>query len=179
MKEQWKLVNEKGFDNLYLISNLGNVYSIRNKKEIKPIKIKDNYSMVVLHNNMKQKGCLVHRLVAKAFIPNPNNLPLVLHKKAINNGGTNIVDNLYWGTPLQNMEDKRNENRDFHINGGKHYMAHKINQYDLNHNFIKQWDCIASASKELKIHREQISRVCRKCPRRKSVHGFIFEYAKQ
>ena len=177
MKEQWKLVKEKNFEDLYLISNYGNLYSIRYNKPIKTNKDKKGYDRATLHNKMKQKNVLIHRLVAIAFIPNPEKFPFVLHKKAVTNGGTNNVNNLYWGTALQNDIDKRNDGHNFYKNNNGYYKGRKINQFDLQHNFIKQWECIAEASKTLNIHREQISRVCRKCPRRKSTHGFIFEYA--
>lgn len=175
MKEQWKPI--KDYENLYLISNYGKVYSIRSKKEIKLFVDKGGYSRAMLHNKMKQKNCLVHRLVAEAFIPNPENKSFVLHKKAIVDGGTNKENNLYWGTPYDNMQDRKKDNRNYSKRGYHMGISHKINQYDLQHNFIKQWECISDASRGLNIHREQISRVCRKCPRRKSTHNFIFEYA--
>ena len=169
MEEQWKPI--KDYEELYLISNYGEVYSIRNRKKLKLCYDKDGYARVTLRRKMTQKNILIHRIVAETFIPNPNNLPFALHKKAIVDGGTNRADNLYWGTPLQNMKDR--------IKDGHSALSKKINQYDMQHNFIKQYDCIADASRELNIHREQISRVCRKCPRRKSTHNFIFEYANQ
>ena len=167
MQEQWKPI--KDFEELYLISNYGELYSIRRKKKIKLYYDKNGYAKATLHNEMKQKNVLIHKLVAEAFIPNPDNLPFVLHKKAIIDGGTNEINNLYWGTPLQNMKDK--------IKDGHSLMSKKINQYDMKHNFIKQWNCIAEASRELKIHREQISRVCR--GKRKCTRNFIFEYENQ
>lgn len=177
MQEQWKPI--KGYEDLYLISNYGKIYSIRRKKEIKLFIDKDGYSRATLHNKMKQKNILVHRVVGETFIPNPNNYPLVLHKKAVIDGGTNKASNLYWGTPLQNMQDKIKDGHNYYSFGKHKGLSKKINQYDLQHNFIRQWDCIADASRGLNIHREQISRVCRKCPKRKSTHNFIFEYVKE
>ena len=174
MEKEWKPI--KGYENLYLISNYGELYSIRRKKKIKFFIDKDGYSKATLHKNMKQKNILIHRVVAETFIPNPKKLPFVLHKKAVVDGGTNCVDNLYWGTPVENMKDKVKDGHDYHNNKGYKKLTHKINQYDKQHNFIRQWESISSASKELHIHREEISRVCRKCPRRKSTHNFIFEY---
>jgi hypothetical protein len=77
------------------------------------------------------------------------------------------------------MQDRKKDNRNYSKIGFHKGMSKKINQYDLNHNFIKQWECISDASRGLNIHREQISRVCRKVYRRKSVHGYIFEYANE
>lgn len=178
MSEIWKPI--KNFEDLYLISNLGNVYSIRNKRNLKLQKKSDGYLKVVLWNNGRPYYTTAHRLVAEMFIPNIENKPFVLHKKAIVDGGTNSVDNLYWGTQSDNMRDRVRDGRQPIQNwnvGGNHPFAKKINQYDLHHNFIKQYDCIMNASKELNIKHQHIWRVLNKMPRRKSVHGFIFEYA--
>lgn len=178
MIEEWKPV--KDYEQLYLISNLGNVYSIRSKRLLKLQKNEDGYSKVVLWNRGKPYYTLAHRLVAEMFIPNIENKSLVLHKKAIADGGTNNVENLYWGTQSDNMRDRVRDGRQPIQNwniGEKHPFARKINQYDLEHNFIKQYNCIMDASKELNIKHQHIWRVLNKVPKRKSVKGFIFEYA--
>lgn len=178
MKEIWKDI--KGYEELYSISNLGNVYSKRNKRLLILQKNKDGYSKVVLWNKGKPYYTSAHKLVAEAFIPNKENKPLVLHKIAIYDGGTNYVDNLYWGTQSDNMKDRVKDGHQPYQKwnvGGKHPYAKKINQYDLKHNFIKQYDCIMDASKELNIKHQHIWRVLNKVPKRKSVRGFIFEYA--
>lgn len=178
MKEIWKPI--KGFEELYLISNLGEVYSIRNQRKLILQKNKNGYTKVVLWNSGEPYYTTVHRLVAEMFIHNEGNKPLVLHKKAIIDGGTNCVDNLYWGTNSDNMKDRTKDGRQPIQNwnvGAKHPFARKINQYDLKHNFIKQYDCITDASKELNIKHQHIWRVLNKVPKRKSVKGFIFEYA--
>ena len=177
MKQIWKPI--KDYEELYLISNYGNVYSIRNNRELILQKSKDGYTKVVLWKNGKPYYTTAHKLVAEAFIPNKDNKPLVLHKKAIIDGGTNCVDNLYWGTQSDNMKDRVRDGHQPFQNwnvGEKHPFARKINQYDLNHNFIKQWNCIAEASKKLNITHQHIWRVLNKVPKRKSVRGFIFEY---
>ena len=177
MKEVWKPI--KDYEDLYLISNLGNVYSIRNARLLLLQKSKDGYSKVVLWKNGKAYYTTAHRLVAETFIPNKENKPLVLHKIAISNGGTNSVDNLYWGTNSDNMKDRVRDGHQVFQNwnvGGKHPLARKINQYDLKHNFIKQYDCIMDASKELNIKHQHIWRILNKVPKRKSIHGYTFEY---
>lgn len=90
----------------YFISNLGNVYSenghARNKMRTW-IDSKGNYENIYLSNNGKRKIFLVHRLVAMAFIPNPNNLPEVNHIDK--NKQNNVVSNLEWCTRKENLED--------------------------------------------------------------------------
>lgn len=78
--EIWKDIRE--FEGLYQISNLGRIKSFYGKKEryLKPIKDKDGYLQIKIYKNTKQYTAKIHRLVAKAFIPNPDNLPEVNHK---------------------------------------------------------------------------------------------------
>ena len=104
MKEIYKDI--KGYENLYQISNLGNVKSLgngnsNNSKEriLKPGNQK-NYKKVILSKNGNSKNFTVHRLVAEAFIPNPNNFPIINHKDE--NPSNNCVDNLEWCTTAYN-----------------------------------------------------------------------------
>ncbi len=99
MKEIWKPI--LGYENLYNISNLGNAFSIKNNRNIKPTKNSKGYLMVGLCKNKKRKSCLVHRLVAKAFIDNPSNLPEINHKDE--NLSNNAASSLEWCTHKYNM----------------------------------------------------------------------------
>lgn len=83
----------------YKVSNTGEVKSLnynhtKEEKVLSPLMLKSGYKMVVLVNNSGRKHFLIHRLVAEAFIPNPNNLPQVNHKDE--NRINNRVDNLEW-----------------------------------------------------------------------------------
>ena len=61
----------KGYEGLYAITSCGKVWSYRRKKFLKLRADQDGYLLVNLYNKGKPKGCLVHRLVAEAYIPNP------------------------------------------------------------------------------------------------------------
>lgn len=99
MNEIWKPI--LGYENLYNISNLGNVFSIQSKRNIKPTKNSKGYLIVGLCKNKKRKSCLVHRLVAEAFIDNPNKFPEINHKDE--NPLNNTITNLEWCTHKYNM----------------------------------------------------------------------------
>lgn len=106
--EIWKEINDyQG----YYVSNLGRIKSTKKSKVmiLKQVSTKNGYSRVWLYNSSKGKAHLIHRLVAKAFIPNPKNLPQVNH---INEDKTdNCVENLEWMTAKENINwGRHNEN---------------------------------------------------------------------
>jgi hypothetical protein len=72
-KEVWKDI--KNYEGLYEVSNFGNVRSLKygKIKYLKPAKNKGGYYFVILCKNGKTKNFRIHRLVANAFIENPNN----------------------------------------------------------------------------------------------------------
>ena len=112
MEEIWKDI--KGYEGYYMISSYGNVKSLKRvvvrnnnspllveEKILKCTKAKNGYIYVSLRNNGIKKMCLVHRLVAEAFIPNPDNLPFINHKDE--KPSNNCVSNLEWCTQKHNM----------------------------------------------------------------------------
>lgn len=108
MDEVWKPI--KGYEDYYLISNMGRIKAIRRKiyaggkeklysifETDRILKLCDRgngYYVVTLGNATKKKNYYVHRLVAEHFIENPNNYPIVNHKDF--NPKNNRVDNLEW-----------------------------------------------------------------------------------
>lgn len=95
--EVWKPIT--GYES-YLVSNFGNVKNSKGKL-LSLDKTKKGYLRVDLTSEGKKKHFKVHRLVAGAFIPNPNNLPQVNHKDT--NKSNNHVDNLEWSNNQLNM----------------------------------------------------------------------------
>ena len=98
--EEWRKIEE--FPN-YNVSNFGNVINIKTNKIIK-LNIKSDYYHVGLINNINRNIFKVHRLVAIAFIENPENKPEVNHKDK--NKLNNNVSNLEWNTRLENCKHK-------------------------------------------------------------------------
>lgn len=190
MQEIWKDI--KGYEGLYQISNLGNLISIKHNT-IKPIIVfkSQRYLRSNLWKDGKYKTFSIHRLVAEAFLPNLNNFPVVNHKDG--NKLNNRVDNLEWCTQSYNVKESyrlglqkiltppMKENYVPWNKGKKmstdyiqkNYPSKKVNQYSLNNDFIKCWDSISQAEKELGI--THISNCCK--GKRKSAGNYIWRYA--
>ena len=101
--EEWKII--EGFEN-YSVSNKGNVKNNKRNKKLKPQIDDQGYKHVALYLNGKPYRKQIHRLVALAFIPNPENKPCVDHILPIMNGGTNEVENLRWATWKENSNNE-------------------------------------------------------------------------
>lgn len=114
VKEIWRPV--VGYEDLYKVSNKGRVKGLKSGKILKSALNKKGYPMVALSRNGKLLPQRVHRLVAQAFIPNPNDFPIVNHKDE--NKQNNCVENLEWcdnqyncnyGTSIKRMLKTREE----------------------------------------------------------------------
>lgn len=88
------------YEGLYGITMDGQVWSYRSNKFLKPKVKNSGYLEITLSKNGIKKTCLIHRLVAEAYIPNPDNLPQVSHKDESRDN--NCVDNLFWDTAKGN-----------------------------------------------------------------------------
>lgn len=96
MQEEWRPV--VGYEGLYEVSNLGRVRRI---KIIEPTKKKHGYMQIsFVDRNRVRKSFRLHRIVAEAFLPNPNGKPQVNHKDE--NPENNRVENLEWATAAEN-----------------------------------------------------------------------------
>ena len=145
----WKYV--KNYEGLYEVSSTGKVRNIRNDKNnlIKTRIDRAGYLRLGLSKDNIKSTHLVHRLVAEAFIPNPDNLPQVNHKDE--NKQNNCVDNLEW------CDAKYNTNYGTRI---EKYCKPVI-QYSMTGNKIKTWKSATEASKSLNINQSNITNCCR------------------
>lgn len=106
--ETWKDV--KGYEGIYKISNLGNVKRVinihwcnlkyRDNYYLKPLDNGKGYLRIKLTKNSKSKRYMLHRLIAEAFIENPNNYPVINHIDG--NKKNNHINNLEWCTQSYN-----------------------------------------------------------------------------
>ena len=94
-----------GYEGLYQVSSLGRVYSVRSEKCLRPAKKDNGYLFVGLNVHGKVKQPLIHRLVAAAFIPNPEDKPQVNHKDGDLTNNTEA--NLEWVTGSENQLHSR------------------------------------------------------------------------
>lgn len=163
------------YEGKYQVSNLGRVKSLNYIRTwrvwiLKPCALRYWYLRVVLSNNCNKKNMSVHRLVALAFIPNPDNKPQVNH---INwRKWDNRLENLEWCNASENaIHSFRvlwNSNH-FRYNNPSptkwkfwkdHPYSKKVYQYDLAWNFIKMWDCLYDIQRELWLKVAPISNCC-------------------
>lgn len=163
--EIWKPI--EGFEN-YEVSNLGNVRNIKKNKQLK--KQLSKYYHVNLYDTYgKAYKKLIHRLVAIAFIPNPNNLPIVNHIDE--NKLNNCVKNLEWCSIKENVIHSSRP----HPNDDRYKQASKkILQYSLLGEFIKEWKSVSEASNYLGITASSISSCLKN--KVKTSGGFQWKY---
>lgn len=144
----------------YKISNYGNVKSLKFGKEkiLKQTKDKDGYLYVGLCKQGKIKMCKVHRLVAKAFIANPNNLQQVNHKDE--NKTNNNVTNLEWCT------------NEYNINYGTRNQRASKQVICLETGVI--YPSLKEVKRQLGFAQSYISFACR--GKRKRAYGYTWKY---
>ena len=190
--EIWKTAIYDGivYEKLYKVSNLGRILSLNYHREgraelMTPGERKDGYFQVCLRKNGESKTCLVHRLVAETFLPNPENKPCVNHKiegkkgKKINMVFFNedgSIDkertSIEWATYEENNNyETRNERiAKAKINGKK---SKKVLQFTLDGDLIREYPSI------MECERNGFNRslVCLCClGKRKTAYGFRWEY---
>lgn len=181
----------------YSVDTDGNVWALNYKcskgkgetKQIKPAHDKKGYLRVSLKGNTQK----VHRLIAMAFIPNPNGLPQVNHKNEIKDD--NRVCNLEWcdnkyncsyGTkPQRTREQVSGNGNPFygkrHNKHTKTILSEKISkpiiQYNLNGDFMKEWKSCTEVDRVLGYDKAAINRCCH--GKQTTSYGYMWRYKKE
>lgn len=158
----------------YLISNKGDIKNKKTGKILKQIKRKDGYLFVNLSNKGKVKVIKVHKLVAHLFLKNPNNYPCINHINGIKTD--NRVVNLEFCSYSHNIKEayRLGLKKPIKIIGSNNVRSKKVNQYNLIGEYIKTWDCIKDASRELNIKDSNISLCCK--GKRNKAGGYMWKY---
>ena len=174
--EIWKPTKYKGYE----VSNLGNVRSIdrvtrhKDGKEtthrsriLKQGTSPKGYKKVYPTVDGKKFSDQVHRLVAEAFIPNPDNKPQVNHINGIKDD--NRAENLEWVTNLENHMHK--------LENGLYPDSHlpkRVGQYTMDDDLVRVYSSIYEAAKSVGTTQYNVSRAVNGI--RKSCKGFVWKY---
>lgn len=181
MKEIWRDID--GYEGRYQISNLGNVKSLRyaggnTARNLVPKCNNSGRLWVELIDGKRKKCMLIHRLVAIAFIPNPDNLPQINHIDE--NPKNNVVDNLEWCTALDNVRAYRKNHpelarkREESPVYSKH-MEKPVLQFTKSGEFVKQWKNPVAIANDNKWNEWSILQCCN--GNRKTAYGYIWRFA--
>lgn len=170
MNEIWKDIKE--FEGHYQVSNLGNVKSLNYKKmgiskNLVPKKNNKGYLWVELRSNGKVKPMLIHRLVAMAFLPNPNNLEQVNHKDE--NPLNNCVENIEWCTREYNVRYSIEK----HPKKPHKHLKHVL-QKTLNGEILKSYPCTVEVARANGYNQWSIIQCCK--GKRKQAYGYKWEF---
>lgn len=175
----------KGYEDLYLISREGEIYSLITHKIMSPFRNSAGYECLRLTKDKKFKHKSIHRLLAEAFIPNPENKPCIDHIDG--NPRNNSLSNLRWCTVKENSNNPITKWRNQSLRQPWPKMSEDairkrstksrkpVVQFSRDGKYIKTWDCIKEAADALHISQGRIGEVCR--GERFSIGGFIFRYA--
>lgn len=144
------------YEGLYAITSCGKVWSYKRQKFLKPQKRNKGYLFVILYKDGEEKKYAVHRLVAEAYIPNPDNKPQVNHRDE--NKEHNWVSNLEW------MTNKENSNY------GSHDIRKSVYCVELN----KEYESVREAAKQLGVSDSHISACCK--GKQKTCGGYHWHY---
>lgn len=178
MGEVWKDI--KGYEGIYQVSNTGKVKRVgkysnqhgstwTSDRLLSPSPKDNNYMVVGLSREGKVKSKYVHRLVAEAFIPNPENKPTVNHKNG--DRSNNHFSNLEWATYLENnLHSIEVLDRDTRNKGD----SKPVLQFDKQGNFIKEYPSMREAQRQTGIH--AIDKVCAGAKYRHTAGGYIWRY---
>lgn len=213
MEEIWKDI--EGYEEMYQVSNLGRVKGLERtiiRKDGKPLTIEEQilkpsldsrgYYFVSLTKNKQPKNYRIHRLIAEAFIPNPDNKPEIDHINTVPTD--NRIENLRWVTHKENMNNQTtiskmsNSQQGKHLTqetkekiskslkdnpskpwlgkfGNEHPNSKPILQFTKDGDFMRKWECFSEIERNLGINHSNILKVIKGI--RNHTGGYKWGYA--
>ena len=176
MTEIWRDI--KDYEGLYQVSNWGRVKSLKFGRErvLQPEKNNRGYFIVGLCKNGKRKMLSVHRLIATAFLDNPDNLPCVNHKDE--NQSNNFVgtsENDYKDGNLEWCSYEYNNNYGSHKERVAKSQSKTVFQFTKTGDFVREWSSTAECGRN-GFNRGHVAACCRGNTRLKTYKGFIWKY---
>ena len=172
--EQWKAI--AGYEEIYEVSDLGRVRSLKYGKEriLKPLKTTRGYLQVCLRKDGHTKRLLVHRLVADAFIPNPNNLDTVNHKDEVKTN--NVASNLEWMSQKDNINYGNRNKRIAEARLNHPAFSKKVQMFDKKTGeLLSTFPSTCEAERVTGIAYQSISSCCN--GKYKSAGGYVWKYS--
>ena len=170
--ELWKDI--KGYEGKYQVSNIGRVRNTSGKVLTQKTQNR-GYRHVLLSNGKgKFKSKLVHRLVADAFVPNPNGFPIVNHIDE--NKKNNCSNNLEWCTQSENMRRHFAIHECDNLSWGRTVAnRERVEQINNDGSIVKVWEHIAQIHREVGYNATSIKECC--IGKRKTAYGYKWRYA--
>lgn len=168
--EQWKDI--AGFDGLYQVSNWGSVKRLgRTERMLKPRMCK-GYETVCLCKNGIRHNRRINRLVALAFIPNPENKPEVNHKDG--NKRNNAAYNLEWNTASENQRHARSTGLN-PMGFNNAVLSKPVDMFSKSGELLRTFPSFKEAERQTGISRRNIHSCCigGRC---KTAGGFVWKY---
>ena len=163
-----KQVDIKGFEN-YQITDDGRVWS--KKKNVFLKSSSNKYKHVILCKNGITYSKTIHRLVAEAFIPNPENKPCVDHING--NKQDNRVTNLRWATHKENCNNPITKNNLVNVQINLRAKSKTILQYNLNGELVKEWPSMSECNRN-GFNKGNVYSCCKGLY--KQYNGYIWRY---
>ena len=151
MSEVETFVKIEGFEK-YEVSNLGKVRNIKSGRVLKTSLNNNGYLRLFLCKNNKRKHLYLHRIIATAFIDNPDEKPCVNHIDE--NKLNNDLSNLEWCTVRENLIHGTRTKR------AAEKLSQKVIQLDLNGNVLNEFESMVQAGQETGVSRSNISSCC-------------------
>ena len=171
MTETWKSIS--GYEGLYEVSDLGRVKSLKYGKEriLKPGGDTHGYLQVILCKDGHVKKFKVHRLVAEAFIQNPNNLDTVNHKDEVKTN--NVASNLEWMSQKDNINYGTRNKRASETQINDKNKSKAVQMFDKSTGeLLSTFLSTREAERVTGIYHSSISKCC--LGKRKSSGGYIW-----